>query len=35
MIADPAVAVHYLPAHWHAKYWESRNAGAANYDMLL
>lgn len=35
MIADPAVNVHYLPAEYHAKYWETRNAGAINYDMLL
>lgn len=35
MIADPAIKVHYLPAEIHAKYWETRNAGAAAYDMLL
>lgn len=35
MIADPAVSVHYLTPEIHAKYWETRNAGAVNYDLLL
>lgn len=35
MIADPAVSVHYLTPEFHAKYWETRNAGATDYDMLV
>nr|ATY49608.1 glutathione S-transferase [Bradysia odoriphaga] len=35
MIADPAVGVHYVAPEFHAKYWETRSAGAPNYDMLL
>jgi len=35
MIADSAVNVHYLPAEFHAKYWQTRIAGAADYDMLF
>ncbi len=35
MIADPAVNVHYIPAEFHAKYVESKTAGATFYDLLL
>lgn len=35
MIVDPAVAIHYLTPEIHAKFWDARNAGAINYDMLL